>query len=76
MRLRKEVLKKINTVQTRIDLAKALGCTEQWVIRLLDANKKDGPLTTYSALKVIKEATGLTDEQVLEDTPTLANKAG
>lgn len=40
-------------------------------------NDNDDNLTKAAALKVIREETGLTDEQILEDTPTEAvNKEG
>lgn len=53
------------TPKTRIKLAVALECTEQWIIKLIAANKPNGPLTTYAALKVIREDSGLTDESLL-----------
>jgi hypothetical protein len=66
MRLKKKVLAKINNVETRIKLAASLKCTEQWIIRLIAANKNNGPLTTASALAVIRAETKLKDDQILE----------
>lgn len=56
------------TPKTRIKLAGALECTEQWIIKLIAANKSNGPLTTYSALKVIREDTGLPDDELLRES--------
>lgn len=66
MILTKRALTAINKVSIRIKLADTLKCTEQWIIRLIDANKNNGPLTTYSALQVIKSETNLSDDQILE----------
>lgn len=64
MTITKQALNKI-TVQGRVKLALALNVSEQWIIKLMAANKPNGPLTTYSAIKVIREETGLTDKQIL-----------
>lgn len=66
MRLTKKALAKIDDKTIRLKLAIALKCTEQWVIKLIDANKHNGPLTTASALIVIRTETKLTDDQILE----------
>lgn len=66
MRITKRALRKINTVSGRIALATALLCTEQWVIRLINANKTNGPLTTAAALEVFRTITKLSDEEILE----------
>lgn len=66
MRLTKKALDKINQKETRLRLALALKCTEQWIIKLIDANKHNGPLTTASALAVIRTETKLSDDQILE----------
>jgi hypothetical protein len=50
---------------TGLKLAIALDCSEQWIIKVLSANKFNGPLTTAAALKVIREETGLTDTDIL-----------
>jgi hypothetical protein len=66
MRITKRALTKINTVDGRIKLAGALKCTEQWIIKLIAANKNNGPLTTASALVIFRIETKLNDDQILE----------
>jgi hypothetical protein len=66
MKLSKKAIRKINK-QTTLKLAIALGFTELWVSRLVKKNKSNGPLTTPSALQVIREETGLTDQEILEE---------
>lgn len=74
MILTKAAIEKINITKTRLSLALAMGFTEQWIIRLIDANKENGPLTTAKALQVIKQETGLTDDQILEEEFATVNK--
>lgn len=64
MRLRPEVLKAINTPLIRRYLMDALACTEFTISRYIQKNSDN--LTKAAALKVIREATGLTDEEILE----------
>jgi len=52
--------------KTLLAVVLALGFTEQWTRRLLEKNKSNGPLTTAKALEVIRQETGLTDEEILE----------
>lgn len=68
MKLSKKAIRKIDK-QTTLKLAIALGFTELWVSRLVKRNKLNGPLTTPSALSVIREETGLQDEDILEAMP-------
>lgn len=72
MRITKRALFKINTVPGRIALAGTLKCTEQWVIKLIAANKENGPLTTAAALDVFRSFTALTNEEILEAEPVKA----
>ena len=65
MKLSKKAIKKIDRTITQ-KLAIALGFSEYWVSRLVKKNKANGPLVTPSALSVIKEETGLQDEEILE----------
>lgn len=66
MKLSKKALKGIRDQSTRLKLALALKFSQQWIDRVANANKANGPLTTASALKVIREETGLTDSEILE----------
>lgn len=66
MILTKKALAAINEKSVRLQLALKLSCTEQWIIKLIEANKPNGPLTTHSAIQAIKEFTSLKkDEQIL-----------
>lgn len=43
--------------------------SEYTINRYIAENEENGMLTTAAALKVIREETGLTDEQILEVEP-------
>lgn len=66
MKLSKKAIKKI-TRAIKQKLAIALGFSEYWVGRLVEKNKNNGPLTTPSALAVLREETGLTNEDILDE---------
>lgn len=66
MKLTKKALKEIDVKETRLRLALALGFTEAWIIKVIAANKENGPLTTAMAIQTIKAETGLEDSQILE----------
>lgn len=70
MVLTKAALQKISAKEVRLALAIALGFTEQWIIKSIDANKENGPLTTAKALQVIKEETGMSDSEILAEEIT------
>lgn len=55
-------------------LALEFGCSVFTIKRWLDEGEVR--LTAPSATNIIKQETGLTDEQILEDTPTEAVKEG
>lgn len=67
MKLKERVLKQINNPKERIQLAAALNCTEQSIIKLIWKNRDNGKLTTATAMKVIREVTGLKDKDILEE---------
>jgi hypothetical protein len=62
---------KINTSDTRLKLALRLHVTEKSIIDYIKSNKNNGSLTKVSALIVIKEETGLTEEEILNEEPLL-----
>jgi hypothetical protein len=63
MQLSADVLKKIAAPDIRRKLTVALDVTDQTVVRYIKDNSDD--LTKAAALKVIRQETGLTDEQIL-----------
>ncbi len=71
MKLTKKAISKINR-ETKQRLALALGFSEYWVGRLVTKNKKNGPLTTPSALDVLRAATNLSDSELLEQEKAAA----
>ena len=66
MKIAKSVIPLLNSPKVRFALALALGFTEQWINKVIDRNKVNGPLTTVTALKIIREELNLTDEEILE----------
>lgn len=76
MKLSKKAIDKLDS-QSRMRLALALGFTAYWIDKALKKNKPNSSLTTATALRVIKEETGLTDDQILVSTDnksTVVNK--
>lgn len=73
MKLSKKAIKKIDK-KAVLKLALALGFTELWVSRLIKRNKLNGPLTTPSALAVLREETGFEDKDLLEDAESATKK--
>lgn len=67
MKLSKKALKGIKNQPSRLKLALALGFSEQWINRLIRANKSNGPLITVKSMQVIREETGLTDSEILQE---------
>lgn len=74
MKLTQNILQLINTSETRLKLALALGFSETWIRSLIADNKENGPLTTAKALQVIGEETGLDQSAILEDSAESVNK--
>ena len=52
----------------RYRLAAALNFSEYWICKRIAQNKPNGPLTTLAAIRVISEETGLSQEEILEET--------
>lgn len=68
MKISEKAISQINTQTGRLKIALALGFSETWVRGLIDKNRNNGPLTTAAALKVIRQETGLTEKEILEET--------
>lgn len=71
MKLSAIALQKINIPQVRLRLAIQFDCTERWISQLIKDNTPDGDLTKASALNIIREQTGLTDDMILETEETI-----
>lgn len=63
MTLRKSILTKINNNQARLRLAAELNVSENTIRNYINGNSDQ--LTLAAALKVIREVTGLDDDQIL-----------
>lgn len=72
MKLSNAALTAISKRKTILSLALELNLSEQWMRRVIEKNKPNGPLTTIGALKVIKNETNLTDAEILEPEPAIA----
>lgn len=66
MKLTEHAIQSINNKTTRLKLGLALNMTEQWITKLISANTDNSALTLAASLKLIREETGLTDEEILE----------
>ncbi|WP_205513023.1 hypothetical protein [Longitalea arenae] len=64
MKVTQKVLKAINNPVTRRRLMDVLGCTEFTISRYIQKNSDN--LTKAVAMQVIREITGLPDEEILE----------
>jgi transcriptional antiterminator len=62
--LSQKALKTINTPITRRRLMDALGCTEFTIARYIQKNSDN--LTKAAAMEIIREVTGMTDNEILE----------
>lgn len=69
MKLTKTALDSIvaNSPRAKSRLALALDCSEQSINKYIRDNSDN--LTKAAAMEVIREETGLTDEEILERTP-------
>lgn len=70
MKIKKEILDKVDNPQSRTKIAMALGQGEQSIASACRANQDNGTLTKMAALKVISEETGIPVDQVLEEAVT------
>lgn len=66
MKLNNSVIAKLKESRsTRLQLCDKLGFTELWIDKSIDKNKVNGPLTTATALEVIRKETGMEDSEIL-----------
>jgi hypothetical protein len=72
MVLSQKALKAINNPGTRRRLMDALNCTEFTIARYIQKNSDN--LTKAAALQVIREDTGLSDSEILQDEIKPDNK--
>jgi hypothetical protein len=65
MKLSQKALKAINNPATRRRLMDVLDCTEFTISRYIQKNSDN--LTKVAAMQVIREVTGLPDNEILDD---------
>lgn len=75
MKLSERARSAVNNRATILRLALDLDFTELWINKLIAANKNNGPLTGAKALQVIREETGLTDSEILEEEKISATQS-
>ena len=68
MGLKENIYELINNTPTRLALAMELNCTEQTIKNYIALRSEQ--LTLASALKIIKQRTGLTEAELLEERVT------
>jgi transcriptional antiterminator len=66
MKLSQKALKAINNSVTRRRLMDVLGCTEFTIARYIQKNSDN--LTKAAAMQVIRDVTGLSDSEILEES--------
>lgn len=71
MKLTNKAKEAITNRASVLKLALALDFSELWIDKLIEANKNNGPLTTAKALQIIQEETGLTQDDILEESQEL-----
>ena len=59
----------------RTKLALALKCTERWIQDCIKENKDNGALTKYAAVDILREETGLSDNEILDMSEVEATRA-
>ena len=64
MKLSQKALRSINNPVTRRRLMDALGCTEFTISRYIQKNSDN--LTKAAAMQIIRDVTGLADEEILD----------
>lgn len=68
MKLKQQAIDFIRDKKIRLRLCQELDMTEQTIMEYIRTNRKNGQLTTYAALKVIRELSGWEDSKILESS--------
>jgi len=73
MKLSEKAIEAIkDSPECRRELTYQMEVSDNTLYRWYRDNESDGKLTTYKAINIIKETTGLTEEQILETEKTPA----
>lgn len=68
MKLSNRAIEHLQNRRVMLELAISLGFSEQWMRKVIEANKDNGPLTTAISIQVINKETGLSQEDILEES--------
>ncbi len=69
MKLSENAIQAINNSGIRVLIASILGVGENTIRNYINANDENGELTKVKVLDLIHEKTGLTQEEILTETP-------
>lgn len=72
MTLTEKAIEKLRNYKAQRELSYVLQCSPRTIIRYLDQNDTNGPLTTIGAINKIKELTGLKQKEILEQATATA----
>ena len=75
MKVKQQVLDKIDNPTTRNVLGSKLLVGEQAIAKHLRANRQNGRMTKYDALQAVSEVTGVPISEILEEGTTLKETA-
>jgi hypothetical protein len=67
MKIKENVIELIYNRKAILALALGLDYGELWMRKVIKTNSENGPLTTLKGLEIIREETGLTLEQIVEE---------
>lgn len=76
MKIKQEILDRIDNPGTRSKIAASLNQGEQSIALACKANVKNGPLTKYAVLRTISEETGVPIEDIVEASEAVRDKVG
>lgn len=65
MKLSKKGISALSDRAIMTEVMLALEISEQWMLKLISANKKNGPLTTMISVWAISKRTGLPIEEIV-----------
>ena len=66
MTLSEKAIEQLRNYKAQRELSELLDCSPRTIIRYLDNNEPNNPLTTVAAVNKIKELTGLKIKDILE----------
>lgn len=68
MKLSNKALEALQNRRVMLEIAMSLSFSEQWMRKVIEANKDNGPLTTAKSIQIITKETGLSQDEILQET--------